>query len=188
MRKIVGYVLALILVGGAAALIIIAVNNGRGHNDAALDTSSVQSAPAHKKACDIFTLADAKKLLGDNAKGGQSTPDKSSSDLSVSTCSYTADSGSNAPVSSNNSASLTVRTPSSSAGTQVGQKEFDYPPAPQDQKVTGYGDDAYWDAQTGQLNILKNNIWYVLSYGPATPADRTLTQTEQLANLLTGKL
>jgi hypothetical protein len=56
------------------------------------------------------------------------------------------------------------------------------------ESVSGYGDSAYWDAKHGQLDILKNNSWYILTFGPVTPSDRSLEQTKQLADSLIDKL
>jgi hypothetical protein len=191
MRKILYYLLGLVLIAAAVAAGIGAARNSKSHNDKTSNTTTATTkpAPAAKKACDIFTLADAKQLLGDTAKGGQSTTDASSQDLTVTTCTYTQSSaGSSLPVGSTNSASLLVRAPKSQKGITGNANEFGQLRPRSVQDVSGYGDGAYWDIEHGQLNILKNNNWYILSYGPVTPADRTLDQTRQLADILITKL
>ncbi len=186
------YTLAAILVLAAAAALAIIFMSSKDHDDKQAATPQSQTvdhstAFPKRQACSIFTLANAKQVLGDSAKGGQSTGNSSSGDLDVSTCTYTQPAAS-LPVSASKAASLLVRVPKSGAGTTSNQNQFG-PLKPSDsQPVTGYGDNAYWSPQYGQLNILKNNTWYILSYGPVMPASRTLDHTKQLADLLINKM
>ena len=181
--------MAVVLVGAAVAAVVIATKNSHSHDDKlSTDVPQTTKKTDFKEACEVFTLADAKSLLGDNAKGGETGPELSSDDLAVSTCTYTQDAGSNAPISTSKSATLLVRAPKTSKGTISNQNEFGPLKPAAVQAVEGYGDKAYWDAPHGQLNILKNNVWYVLSYGPATPADRSLDQARQLADSLINKM
>jgi hypothetical protein len=192
MRKFWMYLIGLLFVAGAAVAITIAAESSKDHDDKNASSSSTvtpkKPATASKKACDIFTLADAKQLLGGNVKGGENIAPVSSTDLIVSTCSYTKDTGNSQPVSSADSAALLVRQPISSKGIVSHQNAFGTLRPAEVQDVPGYGDAAYWDAGHGQLNILKNNNWYILSNGSATPSDRTLDQAKQMADLLIAKL
>jgi hypothetical protein len=179
MRRIWIINLGIILVLAAGIGIFLAADNSHNHNSAKKTTKQIAASqpaakPKAKSACSIFTLADAKQVLGDTAKGGSVNDENSSDDLTVSSCSYTQDSGANVPVSSGKTAGLLVRAPKTGSGDT--------------QDVSGYGDSAYWDPQLGQLNILKNNTWYILSNGPVTPASRTLDQAKQLADLLISKM
>ena len=56
------------------------------------------------------------------------------------------------------------------------------------QKVTGFGDDAYWDPTYGQLNILAHNNWYILSIGGLRPTDKTLTSAKTFATRIISRL
>jgi hypothetical protein len=192
MRKILIYLIGLLFISGAVVAIVIAAKSSKDHNDKnAANTSAVtpkKSAAVSKKACDIFTLADAKQLLGGNVKGGENTVPAASPDLTVSSCSYTQDTGNSQPVNSAASAALLMRHPTTSSGISSNQNEFGNLRPAGVQDVPGYGDAAYWDGEHGQLNILKNNDWYILSYGTTTPADRTLDQATQLAAILIGKM
>jgi hypothetical protein len=187
------YIIGLVLVAGAVAGVILAMNSSKAHDDNS-HPASVQKKPSvsispKKQACGIFTLADAKQLLGDSAKGGESQVDTSSPDVDVTTCNYLQDlSSSNVPVSSSKSAVLTVKIPKTQNGIKSNLGQFGpiKPAAVQD--VSGYGDSAYWDPEHGQLDILKNNTWYILSYGSTTPASRTLDEAKQLADLLINKM
>jgi hypothetical protein len=186
MKRLWLYVLGVILVAAAITALVAAIIISKSHDD---DTSNItQSATTttYKKACNIFTLADAKKLLGDNAKGRSS--DTSSSDMAVTSCTYTQDTGGNVPVSTTKSATLLVRSPKTDRGRTTNEGQFAQLKPDNVQLVSGYGSNSYWDAGHGQLDILKNDTWYILSYGPVTPADRTLDQAKQLADLLINKL
>lgn len=183
MRRTWLYLVAVILIAAAAIVAVIAVRNFMEHKDIPAQSSkTLITKPA--KACRIFTLPDAKKLLGESAKGGTNPAYTSSADLDVSTCSYSQGQGTSAAVSSLRSATLLLREPKSASGSSSNRNQFG-PLRPQNsQDVSGYGDSAYWDTQHGQLNILKNDKWYILSFGPVTPANRTLEHTRQLADLL----
>jgi hypothetical protein len=191
MTRALSLILGAVLVIVAATSLYLAVHNSKTNNKSSpqtTNTSSSQPVAKPKQACSIFTLAEAKQLLGTTAKGGDNPASGSSDDLSVTTCSYIQDTGNNTSVTSSKSATLLVRAPKTSTGVTSNQNQFG-PLKPADaQPVAGYGSVAYWDVQFGQLNILKNNTWYILSYGPPTPSARTLDQTKQLADLLVDKM
>jgi hypothetical protein len=187
------YVIGLVLLVAAVLAIVYTVGISTDHNDqnqpASVQKKPAANIPAQKQACGIFTLADAKQLLGDSAKGGENPADTSSQDVDVTVCSYLQDlSSSNVPVSSGKSASLTVKIPKTDDGIKSNQGQFGIVKPGNVQDVSGYGDSAYWDSEHGQLNILKSNTWYILSNGPTTPASRTLDEARQLADLLINKM
>lgn len=189
MRKTGFYLLALVLVGAAAAAIVFAAKSSKSHVDTtAPASSSVSPKKTTKRACTIFTLADAKDLIGDTAKGGQKPTLESSEDLDVSNCTYTQDQGANAPVSGRQIATLLVRAPKTRQGIISNQNQFGSLRPSGVEDVSGYGDQAFWDPQNGQLNILKNNNWYILSYGSVMPSSRSLAETKQMADVLISKL
>ena len=192
MRRAWLYILGIVLVAAAGVGIMVAMNSSKDHSDKSSSVNASQNASGtafpKRQACTIFTLADAKQVLGDSAKGGDNSPATSSDALSVSSCSYTQDSGSNAPVSASKSARLKVSSPKTGAGTTSNQNQFGYLKPADSQHVAGYGDNAYWDPQNGQLNILKHNAWYILSNGPVTPSARSLDQAKALADILISKM
>src|SRR5258708_365347 len=102
MRRTWLYIIGGLLVLAAITGIIMAAENSNDHSDKPSSANGSQNSSAvafpKRQACNIFTLADAKKVLGDTAKGGDNGTTTSSDALSVSTCSYTQDSGSNVPV------------------------------------------------------------------------------------------
>src|SRR5579862_530623 len=169
MKRLLAYLVGLVLVGAAVTAVVLAAHSSKSQDENISSQSSAaptaQTAPTVKAACGVFTLADAKKLLGDTAKGGGTTDSTSSDDLAVTSCTYTRDSGSNAPVDGVNSATLLVRAPKTAQGRSSNQNQFGPLQPTGTVDVSGYGDKAYWDPQYGQLNILKNDTWYILSYG-----------------------
>ncbi len=134
-----------------------------------------------KKACDILSLEDAKKLFSDDSV--TITPEDNtgaqSSDIGVSSCSYID--------KSMKTATILVRSAKTDAGQESNKIQFTQKRPPNTQDVSGYGEGAYWNLQLAQLNILKGNTWYILSYGAPNINQRTLGETEQMAKLISGK-
>ena len=181
-------VLVIAAIAGAVGVII----NSNDHSDESSvlsqSTTTQPSISKPKQACLVFSLNDAKQVLGDSVTGGETGASASSDDLEVSTCSYTQSAGAGINSSAAKSASLLVRAPRTAEGVASNQTQFGRLKPTGVQDVSGYGDLAYWSPDYGQLNILKNNTWYVVSYGPITPSARTLEQTKQLADILINKM
>lgn len=191
MRRGWPLIVAVILVVGAIGALVLATLSTKDHDDKTVTGPQISFNPATskpKQACTIFTLADAKKVLGSTVKGGAAPASSSSSDLTVSTCSYSQDLASGAPISASQAATLLVRAPKTTSGAESNNNQFG-PLRPADAvTVIGYGQNAYWDPQFGQLDILKNNTWYILSSGPLAPSVRTLDQARRLADILIVKM
>lgn len=193
MKRAWEYIIAFILILAATLAVVYAVGTLSNHNDqkqpSGFQKKPVANIPTKKQACGIFTLADAKRLLGDSVKGGDNPADTSSQDIDVTTCNYLQDlSSSNVPVSSGKTASLTVKIPKTADGIKSNQGQFGPIKPSGVEDISGYGDNAYWDTEHGQLDILKNNTWYILSNGSTTPSSRTLDEARQMADLLIGKM
>lgn len=186
MRKSWIYLLALILILAAVGAAVLAGKDFRKHSDSTTATAPLTDK-AGNRACRIFTLDDAKRLIQDAVKSNQNPIYESSADLEVSTCTYSEQAPSIA-AAGRKSASLLVRYPKTAKGASSNRNEFGPLRPATVQAVVGYGDSAYWDPDHGQLNILKSDTWYVLSYGQAAPSARTLDQAKQLADLLSDKL
>src|SRR6478752_10614880 len=105
------HLLGLALLVLAVLVSLAAWRQSASHDDDTATSSVVKVPKKANKACQIFTLSDAKSLLGETAKIGQSPADASSADLDVSTCTYTQSSSTGVPVSERKSASLLVRIP-----------------------------------------------------------------------------
>ncbi len=142
-------------------------------------------------ACDILTQDRALPLMG--AGGLATTRDKDillsqqkDKDVKTSNCHY--DTYLPAKGAPSYTVVLAVKTPLTLKGATSIQAVF-YTKRPEgSEKVKKYGDAAFWVKKSGELNILKHNTWYTLTYGPPKAADRTLDQTKKLADALLPKL
>lgn len=145
---------------------------------AGMTRPSVAIAPASTvDACALYTLTDAQKILGANAKPG--TPGKlgpPSQQYTTSACSYTSSSGSGSP----SFVSTTVLVRRASDPTQ-GKRDFVSArnKIPRSQEVAGVGEAAYWNPSTGQLSVWKGRDWVIISAGRAGP--RNLDIARQVA-------
>lgn len=130
-------------------------------------------------ACAVFTETEAQEVLGEAATKGTTTGPTSSDDINVSTCTYSNNATSAANIQL---ATVLVRSPKNSAGVDSNKAVFGNG-KPQDvEMVQGYGVEAYYNADTGQLNVLKDNAWYIISNGLSSPSDRTLEDTKAVAD------
>ena len=140
-----------------------------------------------KKACDILTLPQAKQLFGtDNVTTNpeDNTAATDTNDIVQSSCTYVAKMGPAGFLTASN----WLRAATSDAGNSSNTQQFTQKRPVNTQDVTGYGDRAYWNIQLGQLNILKGNTWYIVSFGSPTINQRTLGETDKLAKVIKDKL
>lgn len=181
-------ILALIFVAEAAVAAVVVLHRSKNHSSGLAGSNAQTKAAFEKDACAIFTLADAKKALDGNVSGGPMSDTGSSQDIQVSGCSYKPGDNTGSTIGVSKTASLIVHHPKTPQGIASNQKIFEIQQPPGNQTETGYGDKSFWDSRLGQLDILKHNNWYILTIGPATPADRSLAQTKLLADILSAKL
>jgi hypothetical protein len=160
-------VLALLVVGIAA----LAGGDSKDDNNAkgtGRDTSKMFKVV---EACTAFTLADATAILGDGTKAGTTngSGDTESSDVAVSTCSYSGASG--LTVQDTKTITLLARSAKTKAGAESNKAVFgkDKPAGKQD--VDGLADAAFWDEPMSQLHILAANNWYIIGNMSGTNAD-----------------
>jgi len=187
MRRRLIITLEVVLVTAAIAAAFFIIKHPDRHDDKVSDTT--QQAPKAAQACQRYPLADAKRLLGQDAKASTNPIyDSNGTNLYTSSCTYTEESLPGQQPGVKQSSTLTMRQPQTDKGIQSNQGEFGRLKPVNSQVVDGYGDSAYWDPTHGELNILKSNIWYVLSIGPSTPAERQLDQTRRMADLLLPRL
>lgn len=132
-------------------------------------------------ACEVFTLEEAQTILGSTTTKGESGETASSSDdVTVSSCTYTYDPGT---VSGIKTASVLARSPKSETGAESNLAQFD--PVPEGaQEVTGIGEMAFWNPALGQLNVLKSNVWLIISSGGPKPDEHTQADAEAVANVV----
>lgn len=135
------------------------------------------------QACDLLTLNEAKTLLGAKTINGVDTRPVQSGDVTVSKCSY-----SDGLIDTAHAvvAAIVVRSGINDAGIAQNRAEFIAgKPSAGVQDVSGIGDKAYFNTGLGQLNILKDSTWILVSYGSgAAPQGNTLDDAVKLAKLV----
>lgn len=175
-------VVVIVVIALAAVVAVIVLNNKK---TAAPDTNSQAGTSAKQtysspKACDVLTLETAQQVAPGATASDIPAADANSDSIVVSNCNYY-------DAANKVSVGLLVRGAKDEVGAKSNKAQFDALPAGA-QPVSGYGDKAYWDANFGQLNILKGDNWYILSSGPALPSSRTLDTAKQLADAIVSKL
>jgi hypothetical protein len=139
-------------------------------------------------ACKVLTPEIAAHYLGETPETSDtSSTEASSDDINVSNCAYSTKFVIGQPASLR-SASLLARSAKTNDGVDSNKNVFiDQRPAGAE-TISGYGNDAFWNPSTGQLNILKNNNWYIVQAGGTSPASRTVADAKKLADLVIGDL
>ncbi|MEO8785065.1 MAG: hypothetical protein ABI221_01955 [Candidatus Saccharimonadales bacterium] len=146
--------------------------------------SSASSISSAKKvdACAVFTLADAQSVLGVNAKKTEgASANTESSTARVSTCNY------NDGSASADEQTVTILARSSS-GNDVAKNAFEAAEPDGAQTITGYGDAAYYSSSYGQFDVVKNNVWLIISAGPSVPSQRDVSSAEQVAKIALSRI
>jgi hypothetical protein len=186
--------LLMIIAGGVLLLALGAVlalrpdtddkSSGNNTNSSASSGSADLGA---KDACDYLNDAVATQILGGGAIKGENNANTSSADVNVSTCTYSSKTdGTAAGIRNMTSATILLRAPLSNKGGDSNHEPFDNLKEGA-QQVSGLGDEAYWDPELGQLNVLKKDAWFIISTGKMSAADRTLNETRKLADLIIPK-
>lgn len=186
MKKYLAIIAGLVIVATGAFVALGVINNDGKRAETA--TKSEFSSP---QACDALTLEQAKAVLGQDARAADiSLPSASSDDIEVSQCLYEQPAGITIEsIKAQKQASLLVRGAKTNSGADSNTSVFKGANKPANvQEVGGYGESAFWNPEFGQLNVLKNNNWYILSVGPSNPADKKLEDAKTLADNLVSKL
>lgn len=187
-RKTAWVILAIAAVAGIAVLVMTKQNaeNPKGENMA---TGQQADAGGTKKACDVFTQDIAKQVLGDQAaqSDASGSGQASSDDISVSTCLYEVGSGRSVTI-----ATLLVRGAKKAQAYQSNSYGFqntrDQGTSPDEkvasEKLSGLGDDAYFNPSTKQVNVLvnKGQYWIIVQVTNDQAA------AEKLAHAVVSKL
>lgn len=157
---------ALVVIGGAITLYVRAT------------TPNVVYQPA--KACDLFNFAEAKELLGEKLLTTTTQSPVISDDTAVSKCGYT---DGNPDMNNATVAAIVVRSGINDEGVAQNKKEFAAgKPSQNVEAVKDLGDDAYFNQELGQLNILNDKRWIIISYGTgAAPQANTVDKAIILA-------
>lgn len=107
-------------------------------------------------ACKFLNMSVAQSVLGSDAvpDSSRSVNGTQTADIAVSTCVF---------VNASEVATLVLHTALTSLGASENAVAFGSDRPSGVTGVSGYGQVAYWDPATGELNILDNNNWLALS-------------------------
>lgn len=201
MNKLVLAIVGGVIVVGAGVAVVVTRgdddNSVRITNSATGDSQEVKTGDAaiiNVDACDVLTESVAKQVIGAGAeKGDTSAGNVSSDDVSVSNCVYTYKSVTTGPIfdqlASTDHAGLLVRSAKTQIGVKSNKTPFTTARPSAAQDVSGFGDDAYFNPTTGQLNILKGGNWYILSkYKGTSGTATTVDEVKVLATALKANL
>lgn len=175
MKKIVIILAVLILIGGAVGVFFLTKKNG--------STSGNEESKATftiLEACKLLTKEKAVTLLGTSTTLGQEPSPSNSDDLKVTNCVYNNNTGNFKDIVS---VSILVRAPLTQEGADSNTETFNDASLVGNTTVEGYGETAAWNSSTGQLNILKDKNWIIVSFGKTQPTSRTLDDTKKAADL-----
>lgn len=166
--SIISLVLILIVVG----LVSLFIYNNRSH---------VVYQPSN--ACDMLTPAKAQDLLGEKVISVDTKGAVVTDDIAISKCSYT-DANENKDFMI--VAAIAVRSGINDKGVQQNKTDFSTSRANGTvEDVKNLGDSAYFNPVRGQLNILDDKRWIIISYGVgAAPETNTLDKAIELANVV----
>ncbi len=180
--------LLVIVAGSVGAYHYLNKSDGVAVNKTSDKSVATASAGAYKTkdACSVFNQQDADSVLGRVSKKGEvSASNASSDDIVVSNCLYYV---TGVGASSYRSASILVRSPKTKAGANSNTVMFNEQKPAGVQDVENIGDAANWSPEFGQLNVLANDTWYILSVGGTKPAEHTLQDAKVFADVVMSKL
>ena len=175
MKKIIIILAVLIIIGGAIGAFFFMKKGPAASND------SGKAAFTTYEACKLLTKEKAASLLGTSATLGMEPSPSNSDDLKVTNCVYNNNAGDIRDIVS---ISLLVRTPLTQAGADSNMETFSNTSAIGETIVDEYGEKAMWNSTTGQLNILKDKNWIIITFGKAQPNLRTLDDAKKAADIL----
>lgn len=177
MKKVLFIIGGVVVAAGLVTAVVLFMHSGDDKGSKKGTTSSTSTTTTGSgsykvvAACQAFTLADAKAVLGSGAAAGSGNglSDSASGDVAVSTCSYSGAPGLTAQ--DTRTITLLSRSAKSAAGAASNKSVFgkDKPVGKQD--VSGVGDAAFWDSTLSQLDVLKGNNWYIIGNMSGTHAD-----------------
>ena len=150
----------------------------------AVAAAGVAMAPARAQdtfdACTVFTMDDAKKVLGPDVTEEPVNP-KVKKPKVVQTCNYYA---------SKDGAKLTA-----SANFKWGKTNEETQRAFEDARMQHQtkpmlisGAEAFWAGKLGEMMLKKGRTWITISVGPAQPTQRDINAAKALAEILVKKM
>lgn len=130
-------------------------------------------------ACELLTNKEASELLGKNTLRSKHTEPTQSKNTATSQCGYT---DGKPEMNDMVVAAVVVRSGINDAGVQQNKTEFVAGKPGSATPVKDLGDNAYYNQNIGQLNVLNGRDWLILSYGVGSmPETNTLEKAVTLA-------
>ncbi len=130
-------------------------------------------------ACELLTSKEASELLGKETLRSKHTAPTQSKNTATSQCGYT---DGKSEMNDMVVAAVVVRSGVNDAGVQQNKTEFVAGKPGSAMTVKDLGDNAYYNQNIGQLNILNGRDWLILSYGVGSaPETNTLEKAIALA-------
>lgn len=178
-------VIGLVLV--SIGIMLVAAFNKKDGSGTGRDGQNVVASTSIKygaiDACSVLDVNIAEKILGVVPEKAEQPPSTKSGDVNVSSCSYATPAFTIEEVEAMRVATVVVRAPLSSEGADANQAPFDSRPVGS-VNVKDYGSSAYWDPSHGQLNVLEEGAWYLLSVGTTRALERTIEDAKSMASTL----
>lgn len=132
------------------------------------------------KACELLKPAEAKELLGDKTISSTAKNPVQSENVAVSSCGYT---DGNPEINDMTVAAINIRSGINEEGVEQNKREFRQGmPNKNIESIKDLGERAYFNQENGQLNILDDRNWIILSYGVgSSPESNSLENAITLA-------
>lgn len=161
------------------------VTNRRAENETTTAMTYQNEYKSVTDACALFTLEDAKKVIGDSTKADTAlSQNVDGDDGVVAACTYSTTDGS----STKQAASLLLRSPKTQNGANSNLVPFTTAKPQNAEPVDGVGENSYWDPKLAQLNTLYKGNWLIITAGSPKAAERTQDKAVQAANLILPKI
>jgi len=146
-----------------------------------LPSTALPLARLYKVACKVFSLEDAKKIVNEqieklSAGGANTIADGQAS----TTCSYGIESNSKYPLE------VTIKLLDSTP--EIAKQKFQASKSQFPIIVQDLGQQAHWQTDTAQLNVLKGQYWLVVSAGAGEPNLRQMDLPVRIAQHILEQL
>lgn len=132
-------------------------------------------------ACNLLTLDEAKEFLGEATINGIVENPVQTGAITTSRCGYS--DGTIDPATAK-VAAIVVRTGINDAGIELNRAQFaSGMPTDNVEVIKDLGESAYFNKTNGQLNVLKESTWVLISYGlSASPQLNNIEEVVKLAD------
>jgi len=133
-------------------------------------------------ACDILSDADAGKYISGQYVNNTTTPEVTGN-TATSKCSYT---DLQKDATKTTVLALAIQSAINEKGTKQLKSDFESTKAASTdiESISGVGDEAFFTKTSGQLHVLSDRSWLIVSYGYGqSPQDNNITKSVEIAKL-----